>query len=376
MVQLSRFGDIMNRERVIIKTSFIGIIFNIILVIFKLIVGILSNSIAIILDAVNNLTDAISEVATIIGTKLANKSPDRKHPFGHGRIEYFTSIIIATFIIIAGILAMKESITKIIAPGSVDYSVISLIVIGVAVISKFIFGKLVKKVGMKIESHSLIAVGVDALMDSVLSLTTFIAGILNILFSLNIEGYLGVVISLFIIKSGIGIFHDAMDIMIGKRFDKTLTDKIKKEIISYKEVLNVCDLSLHNYGPNKTVGTVHIEIDCDTVASKIHTLTRSISASIYDKYGIFMTIGIYASNTDGKSKEIKGYLNKILKEYDYIKQLHGFYIDYDTNNIYFDLIIDFGCNNKVDIKDIIISKMKLKYSSFNYNVIIDDDISD
>ena len=167
-----------------------------------------------------------------------------------------------------------------------------------------------------------------------------------------------------------------MDIIIGMRFDKSITDKIKKEILGYKEVLNVCDLSLHNYGPNKTVGTVHIEIDCDTVASKIHTLTRSISASIYEKYGIFMTIGIYASNKDDKSKEIKEYLNKILKEYDYIKQLHGFYIDYDTNNIYFDLIIDFDCNNKGDIKDIIISKMKLKYSSFNYNVIIDDDISD
>lgn len=366
----------MNREKVIIRTSFIGILFNTVLVIFKLIAGILANSIAIILDAVNNLTDAISEVATIIGTKLANKSPDRKHPFGHGRIEYFTSIIIATFIIIAGILAMKESVIKIINPGSVDYSIISLIIIAVAVISKFIFGKLVKKIGKKIESHSLIAVGIDALMDSVLSLTTLIAGMLNILFNLNIEGYLGIIISLFIIKSGISIFKDSMDIMIGKRFDKTLTDKIKKEIIGYKEVINVCDLSLHNYGPNKTVGTVHIEIDCDTSASKIHTLTRNISSTIYEKYGIFMTIGIYASNKDDKSKKIKNYLTNILKEYQYIKQLHGFYIDYNNNDIYFDLIIDFDCNNKVDIKDIIITKMKIKYPKFNYNVIIDDDISD
>ncbi len=366
----------MNREKVIIRTSFIGIIFNTVLVIFKLIVGILANSIAIILDGINNMTDAISALATIIGTKIASKSPDRNHPYGHGRIEYFTSIIIATFIIIAGILAMKESVIKIINPGNVDYSIISLIIIAVAVISKFIFGKLVKKQGIKIESHSLIAVGVDAIMDSILSLTTLLAGILNILFNLEIEGYLGIIISLFIIKSGISIFKDSMDIMIGKRFDKTLTDKIKKEIIGYKEVINVCDLSLHNYGPNKTVGTVHIEIDCDTVASKIHTLTRKISSNIYEKYKIFMTIGIYASNKDDKSKEIKEYLNKILDEYEYIKQLHGFYIDYDNNDIYFDLIIDFDCNNKKDIKDIIIAKMRLKYPEFNYNVIIDDDISD
>lgn len=366
----------MNRKKIIIKTSFIGIIFNITLVIFKLIIGILANSIAIVLDAVNNITDAISEVATIIGTKLASKRPDRKHPFGHGRIEYFTSIIIATFIIIAGVFAMKESVIKIINPDSVDYSFLSLVIIAVAVISKFIFGKLVKKVGIKIESHSLIAVGVDAIMDSILSLTTLVAAILNILFNLNIEGYLGVVISLFIIKSGISIFRNAMDIIIGMRFDKSITDKIKKEILGYKEVLNVCDLSLHNYGPNKTIGTAHIEIDCDTVASKIHILTRKISTSIYDKYGIFITIGIYASNKDNKSKEIKRYLEKILSEYNYIKQLHGFYIDYDTKDIYFDLIIDFVCNNKIDIRDIIIYKMMLKYPNFNYNVIIDDDISD
>ena len=179
----------MNREKIIIKTSFIGIIFNITLVIFKLIIGILANSIAIVLDAVNNITDAISEVATIIGTKLASKRPDRKHPFGHGRIEYFTSIIIATFIIIAGVFAMKESVIKIINPDSVDYSFLSLVIIAVAVISKFIFGKLVKKVGIKIESHSLIAVGVDAIMDSILSLTTLVAAILNILFNLNINRY-------------------------------------------------------------------------------------------------------------------------------------------------------------------------------------------
>ena len=366
----------MKRERLIIKTSFIGIIFNIILVVFKLVVGIFVNSIAIILDGINNLTDAISALATIIGTKLASKSPDRKHPYGHGRIEYFTSIIIATFIIFAGIIAMKESIIKIINPGNVEYSYVSLIIICIAIISKLIFSKYVKKVGVKIESHSLIAVSTDALMDSILSLTTLIAGILNITLNVSIEGYLGVVISLFIIRSGISIFKESMDIMIGKRFDKKITDKIKKEITSFKEVINVCDLSLHNYGPNKTVGTAHIEIMCDTSASKIHTLTRMIIVDIYEKYGVFMTIGIYASNTDLKSKEIKNYLQKILKEYGSVKQLHGFYIDYETNNIYFDLIIDFDCNNKSGIKDIIITKMKLKYPEYEYNVIIDDDISD
>ena len=366
----------MKREKIIIKTSYIGIIFNILLVIFKMIVGFIANSIAIILDAVNNLTDVISSTATIIGMKFASKSPDKEHPFGHGRIEYFTSVIIATFIIIAGLLAMKESIVKIINPGDVNYSYISLIVITVAVISKFIFGKKVKSIGNKLKSHSLIAVGTDALMDSVLSFTTLIAGILNIIYGLCIEGYLGIVISLVIIKSGIMIFRESMDIMIGKRFDKNLTDKIKNEISKYDEVIDVCDLTLHNYGPNKTVGNVHIEIDDKINASKIHALTRKMSVDIFNKFNIFMTIGIYASNSDLNSKKIKDYLIKILKEYECVKQLHGFYMDYDNKNIYFDLIIDFDCENKEELKDMIITKMNLKYKEFEYSVIIDDDISD
>lgn len=366
----------MEREKIIIKTSYVGILCNTILVLFKMIVGFFVNSIAIVLDAVNNLTDVVSNIATIIGTNLASKSPDREHPFGHGRIEYFTSIIIATFIIIAGIIAFKESIVKIFNPADTRYSYLSLIIIIISVITKFIFGTVVKKIGININSHSLVATGVDAFYDSILSLTTFVAGILNIIFSLNIEGYLGIIISIFIIKSGYSIFKESMDIMIGKRFDKDLTDKIKRRIKSYNEVISVCDLSLHNYGPNKTIGNVHIEINDDMSASKIHTLTRKISVDIYNKFGIYMTIGIYASNTDKKSKMIKDYLIKILSSYKCIKQLHGFYVDYTNNSIYFDLIIDFDCNNSDIIKDNIITKMKIKYKDFDYNVIIDDDISE
>ena len=137
----------MEREKIIIKTSVLGIVVNIILVIFKAIIGFIVNSIAIILDAVNNLTDAVSSIVTIIGTKLANKAPDKEHPFGHGRIEYFTSAIVSAIVLLAGITAIKESIEKIIHPDESNYSIISLVIIAVAVIVKFIFGRYVKNVG-------------------------------------------------------------------------------------------------------------------------------------------------------------------------------------------------------------------------------------
>lgn len=143
----------MDRNKVIIKTSILGIIVNVILVAFKATVGFIVNSIAIILDAVNNLTDALSSIITIVGTKLSNKAPDKKHPYGYGRIEYFTSVIISAIVLFAGITAGKESIIKILHPEEADYSIISLIIIAVAVVVKFVFGKYVKKVGKKVNSR-------------------------------------------------------------------------------------------------------------------------------------------------------------------------------------------------------------------------------
>lgn len=158
----------MERTKKIIKTSVLGIIVNIVLVVFKAIIGIITGSIAIVLDAVNNLTDAISSVVTIVGTKLANRRPDKKHPYGYGRIEYLTSTIVSLIVLMAGITAIKESIEKIISKESAEYTATSLIIIAVAVVVKFFFGKYVKTMGKKLDSESLIASGQDAFMDSIL----------------------------------------------------------------------------------------------------------------------------------------------------------------------------------------------------------------
>ena len=366
----------MDREKKIIKTSILGIIVNIILVLFKMIIGLIVNSIAIILDALNNLTDAISSVVTIIGTKLSNKLPDKKHPYGYGRIEYFTSVIIASLVLVAGITALKESVLKVINPTEVDYSIISLIIIGIAVIVKFVFGRYVKSVGKNVNSGSLIASGEDAFMDSILSFSTLIAALINIIWHFSLEGYLGVVIALFIIKSAIEMLKETINTMIGERADKELTDEIKKKICKYKEVHGAYDLSLHTYGPSKTIGTVHIQVDDDMTALQLHTLTRKIIVDIYNEFGIIFTIGIYASNDKGEFKDLKKYIVSIIKKYKYIKQLHGFYVDKENNDVYFDLIFDFECKNREEIRKEIINMLSSKYKKYNFNIIIDDDISD
>ncbi|MEE0865384.1 MAG: cation diffusion facilitator family transporter [Clostridia bacterium] len=366
----------MDREKKIIKTSIQGILVNVILVVFKAIVGIFANSIAIVLDAVNNLTDAISSIITIIGTKLANKAPDKEHPFGHGRIEYLTSTIVSAIVLLAGITAVKESIEKIINPEESNYSIISLVIIAVAVIVKFIFGRYVKNIGKKVNSQSLVAAGQDAFMDSVLSFTTLVAAIINYIWHLSLEGYLGVIIGIVIIKSAIEMLKETVNDMIGQRADIEIARNIKEEVCAYEEVQGAYDLTLHNYGPSKTIATVHIQVRDDMTANEIHSLTREISTKIYEKYGILTTIGIYAANDKGEFAEIKKELLNTIQNYKEIKQVHGFYVDKENNNIYFDLIIDFECKNPENVKEKIIKELKEKFPEYEYNVILDADFSD
>ena len=365
----------MDRNKKIIRTSIIGIIVNAVLVGFKMTVGLIVNSIAIVLDAVNNLTDVLSSVITIIGTKLANKKPDKEHPYGHGRIEYFTSIIIGAIILFAGVLAIKESVLKIINPGETDYSIISLVIIAVAVLTKIILGSYVKKTGNKVNSQSLVASGQDALMDAVLSFTTLIAGILNYIWHFTIEGYLGVLIGLFIIKASYEILKEAVNSILGVRADPELSKKLKERINQFPEVQGTYDLNLHNYGPSNTIASAHIQVRNDMTAEEIHILTREIEYAIYAEFSIVLTLGIYAANDKGEFGEIKKELNAIIKSYKEILQVHGFYVD-KSNNIFFDLIFDFKAENKEQIKDEIIAKLKEKYPNYNCNVIIDLDITD
>ncbi len=366
----------MEREKKIIKTSILGILVNLILVGFKAIIGFIVNSIAIVLDAVNNLTDAISSVVTIVGTKFANKEPDKEHPYGHGRIEYFASVIVSFIVLFAGIIALKESILKIVNPSETDYSIVSLIIVAVAVVVKFVFGRYVKKVGRKVNSQSLVASGEDAFMDSILSLSTLIAGIINYVWHLTIEGYIGVAISIIIIRSAIKILKETLNIMIGQREDKEFTDKIKEKVGSYPEVQGTYDLALHNYGPSKTIADLHIQVRDDMTAQEIHTLTREITVDLFNEFGIFTTIGIYAANDDSEYSEIKQELAKIVQEYKYVKQIHGFYADKKNNKIYFDLIIDFECEDAEELKNRIIRRLESKYSKYKFYVLLDADISD
>ena len=228
----------MKRKKIIVKTSIISIVANLFLVIFKAIVGVLSNSIAIISDSINNLSDALSSIVTIVGAKIAGKEPDREHPYGHGRIEYVASFVVSAIVLYAGFTALIESVKKIIKPEIPTYSTITIIVLVVAIFVKLILGTYVKNKGKQVKSSSLVASGADALNDVIISVSVLSSAIIYIVFNLNIESYIGVLVSIAIIKTGIELIRESVNSMVGIRIENKLSKSIKKEIMKeeiYKE---------------------------------------------------------------------------------------------------------------------------------------------
>ena len=331
------------RNKGIIKTSIIGILANLLLSVCKVVIGLLSRSIAIVLDAVNNVSDAASSIITIIGTKLAGKAPDKKHPFGYGRIEYLSAMIISLIILYAGITSLVESVKKIINPQTPDYSFVSLIIIAVGIIVKIVLGLYVKARGKKYNSMSLENSGKDALLDSIISASTLLAAILYLIFGVSLEAWLGGIISILIIKSGCEMLIETLSEILGERAEASLVLDIKKTIKSFKDVSGAYDLVLNNYGPDSFNGSVHIEIPDTYTAEQIDALTRNIQYEVYNKHKVLLTaIGVYAFNTkSAEAVKIRDNIAQIVKKYENVLQFHGFYDDEVAKTLRFDLVMSF-----------------------------------
>ncbi|MBR4150450.1 MAG: cation transporter, partial [Firmicutes bacterium] len=265
-----------DRNRIIVRTSVIGIAANVFLAGFKAAVGLLSNSIAVVLDAVNNLSDALSSVITIVGTKLANRLPDKKHPFGHGRTEYISSMLVAALVLYAGVTSLVESIKKIIDPVTPDYSVVSLIIIAVAVLVKILLGRYVKKQGEKANSGALIASGSDASFDAILSASVLASALMFKFTGLSLEAYVGVIIAGFIIKAGVEMLLETLNDILGRRTDPALAREVKRLLNEEPEVLGAYDLVLTDYGPERSYASIHLELPDTMTVEEVDRLTRRV----------------------------------------------------------------------------------------------------
>ena len=358
----------MNRSQKIIRTSWIGIGANVLLAAFKATVGVLAGSIAIVMDAINNLSDALSSVITIIGTVLSQRPADLKHPFGHGRIEYFSGIIIAT--------SMIESVKKLFNPTSPDYTVVTLVVIVASIVVKLVLGVYVKRQGKLLNSDALTASGADAMFDAIITFSTLVSAAVMLIWQVSLDGWLGVIISLFIIKAGWEMLQSPVNELLGGRVPPELISQIRAEVSAFEGVHGVHDIILHSYGPNMMIGSLHINVYDTMTATEIHLLTRRITEKLLDQRNIIMTVGIYAIATgDNRRSEIQSIVLQTLKAHKEILQIHGFCYFEDENRVSVDVVPDISVTDERKLAQTLTEELQPLLEGKQITIIIDHNYS-
>jgi cation diffusion facilitator family transporter len=367
----------MDRSQEIIRTSWIGIAANVLLAGFKAAVGILASSVAIVMDAVNNLSDALSSVITIVGTKLSQRPADRKHPFGFGRIEYFSAIIIAVIVLSVGITSLIESVKKIFAPTEPDYTTATLIVITVAIAVKSVLGQYVKRKGEHLKSDALTASGSDALFDAVITLATLVSAGIMLLWGVSLDGILGALISVVIIKAGIEMLASPVNELLGTSIPAELTNEIKREVSNFEGVHGVFDLILHNYGPDVKIGSLHINVYDTMSAHEIHALTLKISTAMFDRHGIVMTVGVYAVATgENRRAELQSQVMQTLAAHKEIVQVHGFYYSEKDNMLSIDVVPDVSVHDDAALVRLLIAEILPLAPGMQVGIVVDHNYSE
>ena len=367
-----------SREKIIVRTSVIVIISNVFLAAFKAVIGLMSSSIAIIMDAVNNISDAGSSLITIIGTKLAGREPDKKHPFGYGRVEYLSAMVISVIVLYAGVTSLVESVKKIINPDVPDYSTVSLIIVGAAVVVKIVLGRYVKSVGKKVNSTSLVNSGEYAPLDSVISASTLVAAAIFLIFDISLEAWLGAIISLVIIKSGFEMIKETVSQILGERNDADLAKSIKETVTGFPDVQGAYDLVLNNYGPDTWNGSIHIEVPDTYSADRLDQLIRSIQVKVYEEHHVILTaIGVYSVNTKDAEiieayKKVKG----LVLSHEYVRQIHGFYMDKEKKTLRFDIVVSFDAEDRRAVYSKVIEAVGKEYPGYELQVAMDTDFSE
>ena len=365
------------REKQITRTSVIGIIANVFLVIFKAAVGLLSGSIAIVLDAVNNLTDAVSSVVTIVGVKLAKRKPTDSHPFGYGRIEYFSAILVSCIILATGVTSFVESVKKILHPESPDYGVVTLIIIVVAIVVKFLLGRYVKAQGEKYNSEALAASGADASFDSLISVATLVCALIMMIFGLNLDGLVGAVIACFIVKAGVEMLLESVGSVMGARPDSELTAGIKALVKTIPGVHGAYDLILNDYGPSFAIGSIHVEVDDTMTAKELHRLTNRVQMAVLKEYSVFLTVGFYAHNTTDAEKEaMEETIRAFILTNEGCIGMHAFYTDDELMLMSFDITIDFKVTDRAALIESVKQGINAVYSGYEITVNLDANYSD
>lgn len=331
-----------SRDGIIATTSGLGIAVNILIAAAKVIVGLLASSIAIVSEGVNNASDALTSVLTLVGTKLARKHPDSKHPFGYGRIEYLTSLVISILILVTGIEMLTSSVKLVFHPEELSISYLSLTIVAVSAVIKFFLGVYTIKMGKKAGSGALEAVGQDCRNDSFVSVVTILSAVVFLVFNRSIDAYAGIFTSLIIVKAGLEVLKDTISELLGRPGEKELATKMYNEILKTDGIIGAADMMLHNYGPDAYSGSVNIEIDHNKTVGEIYQFIHKLQLRIMHEYNVTMVFGIYAVDNDHEYiRELRKRIAQFVSSTEHVSSFHAVYLEPDTNLLYCDLIVDY-----------------------------------
>ncbi|RII36681.1 cation transporter [Clostridium chromiireducens] len=321
----------------------VGILLNVILFIIKLSVGIIVSSIAIMADAFNNLSDAASSLITILGFKLSNKPADREHPFGHGRIEYLSALIVAFMVMLVGIQFIKSSFERIVNPTPVTFELVPFLLLFVSIFFKVWLSRFNKFMGEKINSAALKASSTDALGDVFTSTCVVISFLAAKFTTFPIDAYIGMIVALFIVYSGFNLVKDTINPLLGEAPDDELVNSITEMVTSYDNILGTHDLIIHNYGPGKCMASIHAEIPSDISVVAIHEIIDKAEREISKALRIYLVIHIDPICViEGEVKSAYDEILSIIKKYDYIDSIHDFRVvgEGEVKNLIFDVVIE------------------------------------
>ena len=332
------------RERYGMLSSITGIVCNILLFLIKYLVGLLTSSISIISDAFNNLSDSASCIITMIGYKAAAKPSDKDHPFGHGRVEYLTSLVISFIILLVGFELLRNSFVKLFSPEELKFTAGAVISLAASIGVKLWMSVFNKKLGTRVNSSVMLATSEDSRND-VITTAAALVGLTSSLFTkFPVDAVMGVFVSLFIIKGGYGIVKDTVDQLIGKPADSVLVKKINDLLIEKEKIIGVHDLIVHDYGPGNMLASCHAEVNSNENIVIIHELIDACEREIFEKLGIIMTIHTDPVDVDNEQvNELRQRMNVTVKSIDRRMNIHDFRITSGESdiNLIFDVEVPF-----------------------------------
>ena len=353
----------------------IGMISNLILCGFKISIGLLFNSIAILADGINNLSDASGSLITLIGFRLAGKEPDRDHPYGHGRFEYLTGLMISAMILVIGAQLLRASIEKTLNPTPLEFNNLTIIVLVSAIAIKIWQSRFYISIGKTIDSSTLKATGTDSRNDVLSTSAVLLSVIAGHYSGYCLDGPVGILVALFILYSGWDLIRETIAPLLGQAPNPEKVEELKKKIESYAGVLGTHDLIVHDYGPGRTFASVHVEVDASVNIMNSHDMVDNIEREVYKYMGIFLTVHMDPMDIkDPLTAKVKEQLSEITKDMDYVINIHDLRVVSGTthHNVIFDVIMDRGCNLTEDELQIQLTEKLQEYDPLYYTVITVD----